>query len=135
MNIQTHLSLAKVKSNSNSFQSVSKVRDFIMLIDEPITKGGTNQSPAPLDYLTTALGGCTVNYLKYKAQKKGIDTGEIMVKVKLLQIENDNSSFKREIKFEKTLKNHQKEYLLLQSKKTPVTLVLNNCIINTKIRN
>ncbi|MDY6984922.1 MAG: OsmC family protein [Candidatus Thermoplasmatota archaeon] len=48
-----------------------KVRDFELLIDEPVDKGGTNKGPRPTEYLLAALVGCyTATFVRIAEKRK-----------------------------------------------------------------
>lgn len=58
-----------------------RVRDLVMVIDEPVERGGTNEGLAPTDTALAALIGCT-NVIGHKcANKLGIDIGHMTVSV------------------------------------------------------
>ena len=124
MKARPYLSLVKTQNKPSGFYSSSVVRGFEIKSDEPITHQGTNKAPAPFDYLNISLSTCTVNYLRTITSKKEIETGDISVKVKLYENEAKEVCFDRIITLENEITRQQKEYLLAQSEKTPVTKIL-----------
>ncbi len=40
-------------------RSIAQVRDFNMVIDEPVDRGGTNEGPMPVEFVMAGLAGCT----------------------------------------------------------------------------
>jgi putative redox protein len=42
-----------------------------VVVDEPISLGGTEMGPTPYEYLLTAIGSCTVMTLRMYADRKG----------------------------------------------------------------
>ena len=54
-------------------------RDFNVVIDEPIERGGTNLGPTPTEAAMTALIACTNVIGNKNAHRLGIDLGEITI--------------------------------------------------------
>ncbi|MCI2400504.1 OsmC family protein [Aliiroseovarius subalbicans] len=55
------------------------VRDLIVVIDEPLERGGTNWGPSPTEAAMTALIACT-NVIGHKCAKKlGVDLGSTRI--------------------------------------------------------
>jgi putative redox protein len=127
-----HLSLVNTV-NTGDFYSESKVRQFIINADEPITNQGTDLAPAPLDLLNASLASCTASYLRFQTTRRGIETGQILVKIKIRKDENDNLLFDRTIKFENTLNQEDISFLLDKVQYTPITkIIMQSQIIQTK---
>ena len=40
-------------------RSMARVRDFDMVIDEPVDRGGSNEGPMPVELVMAGLAGCT----------------------------------------------------------------------------
>jgi pyruvate dehydrogenase E2 component (dihydrolipoamide acetyltransferase) len=57
-------------SREGSFAE-AKVRDFELLVDELIEKGGTNRGPRPTEYLLVALAGCyTATFVRIAEKRR-----------------------------------------------------------------
>ena len=123
--IKQHLSLVKA-SNAKDYYTVCKVRQFTIIADEPITIEGTDLGPSPFDLLNVSLASCTAMYLNKQAKKHQIDTGEIVVKTKIVKEEDTSLTFERHITFANQVKEQDKQILLEASKNTPVTKVISN---------
>ncbi|MCY1719295.1 OsmC family protein [Prolixibacteraceae bacterium Z1-6] len=66
------------KSNS---QSEIKVRNFNVLIDEPIALGGTDEAPNPVEYILCGLTGC-MHILAFKVAKElNMELTDLRIKV------------------------------------------------------
>lgn len=128
-----HLSLVNTV-NSENFFSESKVRQFIIKADEPLTNQGTDLAPAPLDLLNASLASCTASYLRFQATRRGIKTGEILVKIKIRKDENDILLFDRTLKFENRLNDEEISFLLEKVNYTPITkIIMQSQTIQTRI--
>lgn len=58
------------------------VRDLMVVIDEPVERGGTNQGPSPTEAAMTALIACT-NVIGHKnAHRLGVDLGTVTIDAK-----------------------------------------------------
>lgn len=125
MKTQPHLSLVKTNNESSGFYATTVVRGFEIPSDEPEIHNGTNLAPAPLDYLNTSLASCTASYLRAITNKKGIDVGTIVVKVKIYPNNNEHFIFERTIILEKASLNDELiEYLKKRVEETPITKIL-----------
>jgi len=50
-----------------------KVRDFEIIVDEPLEIGGSNEGPNPLEYLLIALAGCLNVTFRWIAAARGVN--------------------------------------------------------------
>lgn len=123
--IKPHLSLVK-SSNSEDYYTVSHVRQFTIIADEPIIFQGTDLGPSPFDLLNVSLASCTAMFLCTQAEKSNIAVGEIIVKIKIVKVDNDNLLFERSITFENKLNEDDKSFFLEASKHTPITKIISN---------
>jgi putative redox protein len=131
--IKPHLSLVK-STNSKDYVTVSTVRQFTVISDEPIAIEGTDLGPSPFDLLNISLASCTAMYIRNVAKKRQINIGELNVKIKIVKSEEDDLLFERFISFGNELSEEDKLFFLEASTHTPVTQIIsNNQKINTTI--
>lgn len=71
-------------------KSVTKIRDFEILVDEPAELGGTNAAPTPTETLLASLGSCLVVGYAANAAVLGVDIKDLEVE---LQGSTDQSGF------------------------------------------
>lgn len=120
-----HISLVKTLNIEKLFTS-SKVRQFTINSDEPLTSHGTDSAPTPFDLLNASLASCTAIYLRLFAQRNSIDVGEISLKIKIKKTENDGFLFERTISFSNIISGSENELILEAVKETPVTKIIIN---------
>lgn len=53
----------------------------VLVTDEPLPLGGTDEGPAPHELLPAALAGCISTMIAMYAEKRGWDVGEVSVDV------------------------------------------------------
>ncbi|MGY0408727.1 MAG: OsmC family protein [Polaribacter sp.] len=109
----------KVVLKTKNYLAEAKMRNHFSVIDEPVSVGGDDNGPTPVEYLLTAIGGCVSITLRMYAERKGWDVGEITVNVSQLKDEN-GSYLSEEISFEKEITNEQRKRLLVIAGKCPV---------------
>ncbi len=83
---QTETKAQKLKSDSqvtvrteDGFRTDVLANGHSLVLDEPISVGGTNLGPTPYDYLLAALGGCTSITLRMYAARKGWPLESVVV--------------------------------------------------------
>ncbi len=65
----------------NHRRSDISIRDLVVMIDEPVERGGTNLGPSPTETTLASLIGCT-NVIGHKcADKLGLDIGHLHITV------------------------------------------------------
>lgn len=102
-----------------------------VIADEPEELGGTNEGPAPGEFLLISLASCTAITLRMYADRKQWDVSKIKVEVASEKIDQ-TTFFKREISLEGNLQDDQRHRLLQIANACPVHKVLTNPIeINT----
>ena len=61
----------KIYLSREGSSAEAKVRDFELLVDELIEKGGTNRGPRPTEYLLIALAGCyTATFVRIAEKRR-----------------------------------------------------------------
>ena len=100
-----------------------KTTNHTIMVDEPVSIGGSDSFPNPAQYLLSALAACTAITIKMYAVKKGWDVGNINVDVKLKDVISDGKSIKKmvkTVKFENHLEGSQVERILTIGSKCPI---------------
>jgi putative redox protein len=107
-----------VLSNKN-YAAESKIRNHFVVTDVPVSDGGEDTAPTPVEYLLTAIGGCVAITLRMYAARRSWDVGEITVNV--FQLKDEQGSYlTEEISFENDITEDQRKRLLMFAGKCPV---------------
>ena len=107
-----------VLSNKN-YAAESKIRNHFVVTDVPVSDGGEDTAPTPVEYLLTAIGGCVAITLRMYAARRSWDVGEITVNV--FQLKDEQGSYlTEEISFENDITEDQRKRLLVFAGKCPV---------------
>ena len=107
-----------VLTNKN-YVAESKIRNHFVVTDVPVSDGGEDTAPTPLEYLLTAIGGCVAITLRMYAARRSWDVGEITVNV--FQLKDEQGSYlSEEISFENDITEDQRKRLLVFAGKCPV---------------
>lgn len=61
------------------FRADLKMRNHDLIVDEPVSAGGTDEGPTPYEYLLSALGSCTAMTLRFYADRKGWPLEDVRV--------------------------------------------------------
>lgn len=126
-----------VKLSNRNYLAEAKMRNHFAVIDEPVSVGGDDNAPTPVEYLLTAIGGCVSITLRMYAERKGWDLGEITVKVtqnEELTSGGIKKTLVEEISFEKEVTEEQRTKLLEIAGKCPVAkMVKGETPITSKI--
>jgi len=108
-----------------------------LVADEPIDVGGTNLGPSPYDYLSAALGSCTVMTINMYARHKKIDLHNATVNINHSRIHADDC-----VDCEKT--NGQIDVLkrsisltgdLTEQQRTRILQIADRCPIHKTLKN
>lgn len=107
-----------VLTNKN-YVAESKIRNHFVVTDVPVSDGGEDTAPTPVEYLLTAIGGCVAITLRMYAARRSWDVGEITVNV--FQLKDEQGSYlTEEISFENDITEDQRKRLLVFASKCPV---------------
>ncbi|MCJ7693846.1 MAG: OsmC family protein [Anaerolineaceae bacterium] len=71
---------ASAKS-TKGFKVEVQARNHLMVIDQPLSLGGENSGPSPLEYLFASLGSCLVTVGLIIARQEHLEVNEIIVDV------------------------------------------------------
>lgn len=67
------------RRRTGTLQHDIKVRDHVVMADEPRDAGGTDTAPSPQELLAASLAACTAITLEMYAQRKNWDVGPVEV--------------------------------------------------------
>jgi len=63
------------------FKIEATARDHKLFVDQPVSGGGTDAGPTPLEYLFVSLAGCIITVAKVCARQKRIGLRDIKVEI------------------------------------------------------
>lgn len=98
--------------------------DKTFFADEPLSLGGSDLAPNPVQYFLGSLATCMCITLRMYAQRKGWVTGRIMVNVSLQSGLPEGNVITKSISFENELSHEQKERLWMIAEKCPVSKLI-----------
>ncbi len=127
--------LAKATTGIEKYKTTIEARSHSYVADEPFDENGQDLGMKPTEMLAGALASCTSITLRMYADRKGWETGEIAVSVKLVRdTAAGKTSFSRLISFQNELEGAQKDRLLSIANACPVHKILSGSIeIDTKV--
>ena len=67
------------RRRSNSYQHDIRVRDHVVVADEPEEAGGDDAAPSPQELLAASLAACTAITMEMYADRKGWEIGPVEV--------------------------------------------------------
>lgn len=94
--------------------------DHTVVFDEPEERGGTDTGPSPTAMLAAALAACTIETLKFYADRKGWDLEGIEIAVETSFDGYRPSAFRIELDLPDHLDSDQTERLRVIAGKCPV---------------
>ena len=111
-----------ILTNKN-YLSEAKIRSHFVVTDVPVSDGGEDTAPTPVEYLLTAIGSCVAITLRMYAARRSWDVGEITVNV--FQLKDEQGSYlTEEISFENDITEDQRKRLLVFAGKCPVARMI-----------
>jgi uncharacterized OsmC-like protein len=60
-----------VRVGASGYRADVSARGHTLVVDEPVSLGGTDEGPTPYDYLAAALGACTAITMRMYADRRG----------------------------------------------------------------
>lgn len=118
------------ESGVGKFQQNISLGSHHLVADEPVSVGGLNTGPAPVDFLGIALGACTSMTLRMYAERKGWEFGRIRVDVIHTKIEDSEGGgdkkdqFTRNLSVEGNISQEQRDKLVEIANKCPVHKIM-----------
>jgi putative redox protein len=120
-----------VRTGDGGFRTEVLANGHPMVVDEPVSVGGTNAGPTPYELLTAALGTCTSITLRMYADRKGwpLEAAEVRLTHEKIHCEDCQGvdrpgaridHFTREINLEGPLDEQQRDRLLKIADRCPV---------------
>ena len=111
------------ENGQGRYQQEVIVGEHRLLADEPVSVGGADAGPAPLDFVMAGLGACTSMTLRMYAERKGIPLTRISVslghdKVVIDGVKRDR--ILRKIRLDGDLSGEQRARLLEIANRCPV---------------
>jgi putative redox protein len=61
----------EVRVGESGYRADVTAKGHTLVIDEPVSQGGTDAGPTPYDYIAAALGACTAMTLRMYADRRG----------------------------------------------------------------
>ena len=120
------------ENGQGRYQQEVIVGEHRMLADEPVSVGGADAGPAPLEFVMAGLGACTSMTLRMYAERKGIPLSRISVRLSHDKVEVAGISRERivrRITLEGDLTGAQRERLLEIANKCPVHKALEQPLV------
>ena len=120
------------ENGQGRYQQEVIVGEHRLLADEPVSVGGADAGPAPLEFVMAGLGACTSMTVRMYAERKGIPLTRISVslshdRVKVASIPRDR--IVRKITLEGDLTIEQRARLLEIANKCPVHKALEQPLV------
>jgi putative redox protein len=101
-----------------------KAGTHTLTADEPASRGGKDEGPAPHELLAGALAACTAITLRMYAERKQWPLGLVEVDVHFERLPDKSSHIDRVLKLSGPLTDEQRDRLADIAERTPVTLTL-----------
>ena len=109
------------RRRTNAFQHDIRVRDHVVVADEPQDAGGDDAGPSPQELLAASLASCTAITMEMYAHRKGWEVGDVAVDVTYEPAQRGSpTKFHMEVQLPKELPEEQREKLLTIAAKCPV---------------
>lgn len=118
---------AHVATAGGKFKQDVTVGPHHLTADEPVAAGGTDEGPAPHDFILVALGACTSMTVKMYADRKGWPLERVDVRLTMTG-EGSAHTIHRVVKLEGALSDEQRTRLLEIAGKCPVHKTLTGTI-------
>jgi putative redox protein len=122
----------KAESTQDKIYTEIQSESKIFYADEPVTIGGTDLAPSPVEYFLASLASCTSITLQMYAKQKGWDIGIVNVSVELDTNSPQKNVINKTIAFKNDVPKEWQERLYIIAEKCPVAkLMRENIIVNS----
>ena len=112
---------AVARRGDGGFRHEVEIGRHEVVADEPEDRGGTDTGPNPQELLAASLASCTAVTMEMYAERKGWDTGEVIVDVDYEPAQRGSPTrFHMTVKLPKELPEEQRERLMQIAAKCPV---------------
>lgn len=129
--------------SEHDYRTTIQIRDHLLIADEHIQDGGSDEGPTPMEMLTGAIGGCVAVTTRAYAQRKQWALEGISVEVEMERYKREDYPdydgeapyvyvVRERITFEGALTDEQKEQLMTIAGKCPIHRVLESPVLFTK---
>lgn len=117
------------------YQCTIEWRNGKFIGDEPVDNGGKDEGPDPFTLLLSSLASCTLITLRMYIDRKGWDIPTISVNTNMYTAQKDGKPLTvidRDIRFDDSITNEQRERLTEIAKACPISKVLEgNVVVRT----
>ncbi|MBD1913096.1 MULTISPECIES: OsmC family protein [unclassified Leptolyngbya] len=120
-----------VSSTSARYTQDIHIRQFRLIVDEPVAVGGDDSGPKPTELLLASLGSCKAITLKMYAERKGWSLNHVHVELTEASGGNalegkgrDRPQIQATLHIEGNLTDEQRQRLLVIADKCPIHKML-----------
>ena len=110
-----------VARRTGTYRHMVDIRSHHVSVDEPLDAGGDDTAPSPQELLAASLASCTAITMEMYAERKGWDSGEVVVDVDYEPAQRGSpTKFEMVVRLPKELPEEQREKLMQIAAKCPV---------------
>jgi putative redox protein len=121
-----------VRSGHLSYAATIQSGNHILVSDEPVEYGGSDQGPDPEKLLLGSLGACTAITIKMYAERKAWPLEKVWVNLRMDKNTTDNyltTTIHRDITLHGSLSEEQRQKLLAIANRCPLHRILTSAIV------
>jgi putative redox protein len=126
-----------VRTGHLAYAAIIQSGNHILVSDEPVEQGGSDQGPDPEKLLLGSLGACTAITVKMYAERKSWPLEGVWVNLRMDKNTTDNhltTTIHRDITLHGNLSEEQRQKLLAIANNCPLHRILTSTIvIETKL--
>lgn len=123
--------IVTVRTGHLAYAATIQSGNHILVSDEPVEQGGSDQGPDPEKLLLGSLGACTAITLKMYAERKAWPLERVWVNLRMDKNTTDNltTTIHRDITLHGNLSEEQRQKLLDIANNCPVHRILASTIV------